>query len=140
MSVRCCDSVIYQLLSSLITVRFVRICTTLRHNKSTDTFYAVSEEHKMPTKLINEICFSVDTNHFIDIVLIYRTACSYLLFNLTQFIRCFITLHTVRSNIQPITILPLSRTATCFGLNRPSTQRSKTISKCNTYRLNRYSF
>jgi hypothetical protein len=38
---------------------------------------------------------------------------------------CFRTLNTKRSNVQPITVLPLSRTATCFGLNRPSTQRSK---------------
>ena len=36
-------------------------------------------------------------------------------------------------------MLPLARTATCFGLNRPSTQRSKTISQCNTYLLNIYS-
>ena len=50
----------------------------------------------------------------------------------------FRTLNTERSNVQPITGLPLSRTATCFGLNRPSTQRSKPISKCNTYLLNIY--
>jgi len=44
----------------------------------------------------------------------YRTACSYLLFNLTQFMRCFRTLNTEFFNGQPITVLPILKNSYMF--------------------------
>ena len=60
--------------------------------------------------------------------LLYRTACSYLLFNSTQSI-LFVSERSITNLLKfnQSQCCLYSRTATCFGPNRPPTQHSKTI-------------
>ena len=138
---RCCESVIYQLLRPLCTVSFIRNCVVLKHNKNVPIiFYVAREEHK-EYKLEDNSDFRL-TQIVVSISCQFTVPDSMQLF-IVQFNAvhplCFRTLNAERSNVQPITVLPLSGTATCFVLNRPSTQRSKPISQCSTYLLNIYS-
>jgi len=122
------EDLTYQLLRSLCAVRFVRMRAVLKHNKNVTICSAAQVKNTNITtnKTVLFICWHKSLYRS-PVNLLYRTACSYLLFNLMQSIHCFRTVNTEHSNVQPITVPPLSRTATCFGLNRPSVQRSKTI-------------
>ena len=90
MRVRWYEDVTYQLLTSLCAVRFVRKCAILKHNKMYRYFLAVSEEDKIlhtAKKTVLFFCW-YKSLYWYRVNLLYRTACSYLLFNLRQSIRC----------------------------------------------------
>ena len=52
---------------------YQKLCHFKTQQKCTDTFCAVSEEHKKLYTIEKQFCFSVDTNRCIDIVSIYCT-------------------------------------------------------------------
>jgi hypothetical protein len=115
--VRCCGNVIYQLLRSPPAVSFLRHCAVLKYNKNVPIF-SIRKRRTQTDQVWKQFCVSVDTNRFIDIVSIYYFGQHEVIvsFNAVHSM-CFWTLNGERSNVQPITVLPLLRTATCFGVN-----------------------
>jgi hypothetical protein len=105
MRVQCCEKVIYQLLRALCAVRFVKYYSVLELNKHVPIFCTTQAKNTNSTtnKTVpffhwHELLYRYRFN------LLYRTTCSYLLFNLTQFICC-----VLERSIQNVLISSQSR-------------------------------
>jgi hypothetical protein len=126
---RCCESVRYHLLKSLCAVSFVRNFTVLKHSNNVSIFSTRQAKNTNSTSN-NTVPFLCWQKLFCRYrgSLVCRTACGYLLFNLTQFNYCVLerSIKNVLMFNQSQCCL-YSRTATSFGLNSPSVQRSHTI-------------